>query len=44
MWSDIALVIAAYLLGAAPHLTLLARLRRVRLTGDFHERSLGPGR
>lgn len=32
----IALVIFSYLLGAAPHLKWLAKLRHVRLTGDFH--------
>jgi glycerol-3-phosphate acyltransferase PlsY len=37
MWSDVVLVLASYLLGAVPHLALLARLRRVRLSGDFHE-------
>jgi glycerol-3-phosphate acyltransferase PlsY len=37
MWSEIAFVTAAYLLGAAPQLALLARLRRVRLQGDYHE-------
>lgn len=37
MWSDVALVIASYLLGTVPHLKLLGRLRRVRLNGDFHE-------
>jgi glycerol-3-phosphate acyltransferase PlsY len=37
MWADAALVLGAYLLGSAPHLTILARLRGVRLRGDFHE-------
>jgi acyl phosphate:glycerol-3-phosphate acyltransferase len=37
MWSDFILVFAAYFLGGAPHLTLLARLRRVQLNGDFHQ-------
>jgi glycerol-3-phosphate acyltransferase PlsY len=37
MWADAALVLGAYLLGSAPHLVWLARLRRVKLTGDFHE-------
>jgi len=37
MWSDAALILASYLLGAAPHLVLLARLRHVKLNGDFHQ-------
>jgi glycerol-3-phosphate acyltransferase PlsY len=37
MWSEIVLIVAAYLLGSVPHLTLLARLRHVRLSGDFHK-------
>lgn len=37
MWSDAILILASYLLGAVPHLALLARLRRIRLRGDFHE-------
>lgn len=37
MWADLALVLASYLLGGAPQLALLARLRHVRLQGDFHE-------
>ena len=37
MWSDIAFILASYLLGAAPHLVLLAKLRHIRLSGDFHE-------
>ncbi|OGO43531.1 MAG: hypothetical protein A2Z05_05530 [Chloroflexi bacterium RBG_16_60_22] len=36
MWAELALVIGAYLLGSAPHLSFLARLRRVDLDGDFH--------
>ena len=37
MWPVIALILASYLIGAAPHLALLARLRRVKLNGDFHQ-------
>jgi glycerol-3-phosphate acyltransferase PlsY len=37
MWSDTVFILAAYLLGSVPHLAYLARLRRVRLVGDFHE-------
>lgn len=37
MWADILLVLGAYLFGSIPHLSLLARLRRVELDGDFHE-------
>ncbi len=37
MWSDAALILASYLLGAVPHLALLAKLRRISLNGDFHE-------
>ena len=37
MWADAALVLGAYLLGSAPHLSLLARLGGVKLEGDFHE-------
>jgi glycerol-3-phosphate acyltransferase PlsY len=37
MWSVTVLVLASYLIGTAPQLKLLARLRRVRLSGDFHE-------
>ncbi len=37
MWPDIILILASYLLGAAPHLVWLARLRRVRLNGDYHQ-------
>jgi glycerol-3-phosphate acyltransferase PlsY len=36
MWADAALVLGAYLLGSVPHLAILARLRRVKLEGDFH--------
>jgi glycerol-3-phosphate acyltransferase PlsY len=37
MWADAALVLGAYLFGSVPHLVWLARLRRVKLAGDFHE-------
>ncbi len=37
MWADAALVLGAYLLGSVPHLKILARLRGVKLKGDFHE-------
>ena len=37
MWGDIALVVGAYLLGSAPHLRFIARLRGIRLDGDFHQ-------
>ncbi|MGD0794595.1 MAG: glycerol-3-phosphate acyltransferase [Dehalococcoidales bacterium] len=37
MWSDAVLILASYLLGTAPQLALLARVRRVQLQGDFHE-------
>jgi glycerol-3-phosphate acyltransferase PlsY len=37
MWADAALVLGAYLLGSVPHLKILARLRGVKLAGDFHE-------
>jgi len=37
MWANILLVLGAYLVGSIPHLSLLARLRRVELDGDFHE-------
>ena len=37
MWADAALVLGAYLLGSVPHLKVLARLRGVKLKGDFHE-------
>jgi glycerol-3-phosphate acyltransferase PlsY len=33
---DAALVIGAYLLGSAPQLSALARLRHARLSGDYH--------
>jgi glycerol-3-phosphate acyltransferase PlsY len=37
MLADIALILGAYILGSVPHLSLLARLRRIDLNGDFHE-------
>jgi glycerol-3-phosphate acyltransferase PlsY len=37
MWADIVLVLGAYLFGSLPHLSLLARLRHIELTGDFHQ-------
>jgi len=36
MWADIALILGAYLLGSAPHLSALAKLRHANLDGDFH--------
>lgn len=35
-WSDIALVLGAYLLGSAPHLAALGKLSHVNLDGDLH--------
>jgi len=37
MLPAISLVVAAYLFGTVPQLALLAKLRRVRLQGDYHE-------
>jgi len=37
MWADVVLVLGSYLLGAVPHLFLLAKLRHVELDGDFHQ-------
>jgi len=37
MWADIVLVLGSYIFGSVPHLSLLAKLRRVELEGDFHE-------
>lgn len=37
MWANILLVLGAYLFGSIPHLSLLAKTRRVELDGDFHE-------
>ena len=37
MWGEIALVLGAYLLGSAPHLSALGRLRGVKLEGDLHQ-------
>ncbi len=37
MLPETALITGAYLLGSLPHLSFLARLRRVDLNGDFHQ-------
>jgi glycerol-3-phosphate acyltransferase PlsY len=37
MWADIVLVLGAYLFGSLPHLFLLAKLRRINLSGDYHQ-------
>jgi glycerol-3-phosphate acyltransferase PlsY len=37
MWSEVLLIPGAYILGSAPHLKLLAKLRHVELDGDFHQ-------
>ncbi len=36
MWSDIVLILGAYLLGSAPHLSALGKLRGITLDGDLH--------
>ena len=36
MWSDIALILGAYLLGLVPHLAALGKLRGLNLDGDLH--------
>ncbi len=36
MWSDIVLILGAYLLGSAPHLSALGKLRGINLDGDLH--------
>ncbi len=36
MWPDMALIPAAYLTGAIPHLYLLGRLKGIDLSGDLH--------
>jgi acyl phosphate:glycerol-3-phosphate acyltransferase len=36
IWADILFVICAYLIGTLPHLQVLARLRRIKLEGDYH--------
>lgn len=36
MWADIFLIAGSYLVGSAPHLPLLGRLKHVRLDGDLH--------
>jgi glycerol-3-phosphate acyltransferase PlsY len=37
MWTDVFLILGSYLLGAAPHLFFLAKIRHVDLAGDFHQ-------
>jgi glycerol-3-phosphate acyltransferase PlsY len=37
MWADIALVVGAYIFGSLPHLHLIAGIRRIDLSGDFHQ-------
>jgi acyl phosphate:glycerol-3-phosphate acyltransferase len=37
MYFDILFIFGSYILGAVPHLVFLARLRRVRMQGDYHE-------
>ncbi len=37
MLTGILLIIGAYLLGSVPHLKLLAKVRRIELSGDFHQ-------
>jgi glycerol-3-phosphate acyltransferase PlsY len=37
MRGEIALILGAYLLGSAPHLQLLAKLRHIDVNGDFHQ-------
>jgi acyl phosphate:glycerol-3-phosphate acyltransferase len=36
MWQDILLIIGAYLLGSAPHLVALGRMRGIKMDGDRH--------
>ena len=36
MWASIALIVGSYLLGAAPHLAALGKLRGLNLEGDLH--------
>ncbi len=36
IYLDVALILGAYILGSAPQLSGLARLRRVKLSGDYH--------
>ena len=36
MWPDLAFILAAYLVGAIPHLYLLGRLKGIDLSGDLH--------
>jgi glycerol-3-phosphate acyltransferase PlsY len=37
MFAGIAVIVGAYLFGSIPHLQLLARIRRIDLSGDFHQ-------
>ena len=37
MWTGIAAVVGSYLFGSIPHLHLLAVIRRIDLSGDFHQ-------
>jgi glycerol-3-phosphate acyltransferase PlsY len=37
MWADALYILGAYLLGAAPHLRFLARLKRIEPGGDYHQ-------
>ncbi len=37
MWAEVLLVIGAYLFGSVPHLRFIARLRGIRLEGDYHQ-------
>jgi glycerol-3-phosphate acyltransferase PlsY len=37
MWTDALLIPGAYLLGSMPHLILLAKMRHIKLEGDFHQ-------
>ena len=36
MWSNVALILGAYLLGSAPHLVVLFKIRGINLNGDLH--------
>jgi glycerol-3-phosphate acyltransferase PlsY len=36
IWSNIALILGAYLLGSAPHLVALSKIRGINLNGDLH--------
>jgi glycerol-3-phosphate acyltransferase PlsY len=37
MAADILFVLGSYILGSVPHLSFLARLRHIRLEGDYHQ-------